>query len=43
MLTPAKLDEVKALCDAEDAKPEHEKRENGYNNSAGLKQPTWRR
>ena len=43
VLTPQKLAEVKALCDAEDAKPEHEKRANGYNNPTGLKQPTWRR
>ena len=43
VLTPAKLAEVKAVCDAEDAKPEHEKRFNGYNNPCGLKQPSWRR
>ena len=43
VLTDAKLAEVKALCDAEDAKPEEEKRANGYNNPVGLKQPTWRR
>ena len=43
VLTDAKLAEVKALCDAEDAKPEHEKRFNGYTNPLGLKQPTWRR
>ena len=43
VLTDAKLAEVKALCDTEDAKPEHEKRFNGYTNPLGLKQPTWRR
>ena len=44
VLTDQKLAEVKALCDTEDARPEHEKRASkGNENPLGLKQTTWQR